>query len=187
VQDLQARAYLVAAQFDAVGDLRQPRTALEPIRPNIVDQPAAFKHRARTVNIAPIESVLTGGDMERHHTIAYEGKRLIFGKPHVHANDVVRRAVDFEANFGGKHDRVQDVVIIPVDLYGDGLGQVRGRERVVEISLPKPTSVHHDFVATVDLDTCHAARSVVAWVMGQTSLADGARRCCAPYFEKLRK
>ena len=77
---------------------------------------------------------------------------MVDWKPDVDAGHVIGGAVDLEAGQGGEHDRVQDVVIVSVDL---DRRCVRLRAVllvvVVEIRLAEPTTIHHHLVPGVDL------------------------------------
>lgn len=71
-------------------------------------------------------------------------KRPVHWEPHVGAGDVVGGAVDLDPNPGRKHDRVENVMVVAVDLDCRGVRDgAEGGVVVVKVCFAEPTAVNH--------------------------------------------
>tara|TARA_B110000208_G_scaffold42503_1_gene56264 strand:- start:806 stop:1174 length:369 start_codon:yes stop_codon:yes gene_type:complete len=103
-------------------------TAFKPIHPNIFRHGAiTIEHRAAAVDITTVETITIPGNVERHSI--GEDAPVVVGEPDVNALNVVSSSVDFHTDFRTEDDRVEDVMIIAVDLYVDFIPFMQGTEK----------------------------------------------------------
>lgn len=67
--------------------------------------------------------------------------------------NIIRGAVDFQADLAGEDDSVDNIVVVPVDLNGSRVRRCpEGHEIVIEIRLSQPRAIDHDLMTGIDLD-----------------------------------
>eukprot|EP00041_Stephanoeca_diplocostata_P017371 m.348644 g.348644 ORF g.348644 m.348644 type:complete len:424 (+) comp20679_c0_seq2:298-1569(+) len=156
VRDFQPRSDLVARKDQPM--LHFPGTrvpaALKTVGPNVLGEASTLQYAPSAIHIAAVEPIPTLCDMECHCIDGIlEVQRFVVRKPDVCARDVVGGTVYFHAHPRREHNRVEDIVVVAVDLDGCRVGNNIELDIVkVEVRLPQPAPIHHHLMSTINLD-----------------------------------
>ena len=91
-----------------------PLAALKAIGPDVCTEGTLCEDGAATIHVAAVHPVPAACNVERDGVWEVDG--VVHRKPDVHASDVVCSTVYFEADLAAEYNRVQDVMIVAVDL-----------------------------------------------------------------------
>lgn len=112
-------------------------TALETVRPDIARKTTADKNGAIAVNVVARKAVAGSRNMKRHGVVVRQCP--VDGEPDVRVHNEIGSAVDLDTHQAGEDNRVEDIVVVAVDLDGCRIGRAAfALEVIVKVRLAQP-------------------------------------------------